>query len=191
MTHDDILCQIPGYVLGLLPARQYHVVERHVSHCSVCQQEMSRERKLDRLVQSTMDAASKPNPAHLRSLMPDIPLKRPSALVFGGWQRQLAPALLILLLLFGGLAINSMLPAGSVPAFVATAHAATATSTYTPTATMAQAISESEQTNDELSVSDSYVKKLSIPKPSTDTDPPVETPDPLPTPIASIRQTVQ
>ena len=84
-----------------------------------------------------------------------------------------------------------MLPDGSVPAFVATAHAATATSTYTPTATMAQMVPKNEETDSSPAETDGPVLQAVMPIPAADADRPVETPDPLPTPVAAIRQSVQ
>jgi anti-sigma factor RsiW len=187
MKHDDILRQIPDYVLGLVPANQLRDVEQHLVHCSVCQKAMVRERAVEQLVRSTVDTVTRPDPVYLRNLMPSIQQNQESVLVLRGWQKQLAPALLILFLLFGGLAINRMLPASSAPAFVATAHAATATSTYTPTATTAQVVPENQQTVSEAS---EHALKFVAPRPAMDADQPLETPDPLPTPVAAVRRGV-
>ncbi len=188
MKHDDILHQIPDYVLGLLSPRQLSVVERHVAHCTVCQQSMARERKLGQLVRSTVAIATKPDSAQVQRLMPAIPQRRRSGLILHGWQKQFAPVMLILLLILGGFMVNKMLPAGSAPSLVATAHAATATSTYTPTATIAQSLPENQQPDRLFNVTQSGVINTVAPIPSLDPDRPVETPDPLPTPAASIRQ---
>jgi len=185
MTHDDILRQIPDYVLGLLSPRQLSAVEHHVAHCTACQQMLVRERKLGQLVRSTVDVATKPDAAHLRTLMPAIPQRRPSGLIFHGWQKQLAPALLIFLLLFGGFMLNRMLPAGSVPSLVATAHAATATSTHTPTATVVQSLPEKIQTNHITNDTHSGALNAAVPIPSPGLGHPLVTPDPLPTPVAA------
>ena len=191
MTHDDILRQIPDYVLGLLSAAQLNAVENHVAHCTACRQVVIRERKLGRLVRSTVEVAAEPDKARLRNLMPAIPRQRRSGLILPGWQKQLAPAVLILLLLLGGFMLNRMLPAGSVPSFVATAHAATATSTYTPTATLAQSISASDRLDHFSAVKQSAAVNALMPVPSADADRPLETPDPLPTPVAAVRQAAQ
>ena len=188
MTHDDILHQIPDYVLGLLSPRELTTVEHHVAGCPACQQAMVRERKLVQLVRSTVGVATKPDTVHLRSLRPTIPQQRQSGLVLHRWQKQLAPAVMILLIILGGFMLNRMLPAGSVPTLVATAHAATATSTYTPTATLAQSLPEKLETNDKSEFIHSNGSNAAMPVPSPSSDRPLETPDPLPTPVAAIRQ---
>ena len=189
MTHEDILHQIPDYVLGLLSPRQLSAVEHHVAHCTICQQSMARERKLGQLVRSTVGVATKPDSAHVRTMMPAIPQQRRSGLILYGWQKQLAPVVLILLLILGGFMLNKMLPAGSAPSLVATAHAATATSTYTPTATMARSLPENQQTDHLSNVKNSGIFDTAAPVLSPSSGRPVETPDPLPTPVAAIRQT--
>ena len=188
MTHDDILRQIPDYVLGLLTPSQLSVVEQHVAHCTTCQQMLGRERKLSQLVRSTVNVATKPDTTHLRTLMPAIPKQRSAGLGLSGWQRQLAPAILIILLLLGGFMLNQMLPAGSVPNFVATAYAATATSTHTPTATVAQSLPEKLQINHISNSRDSKAQNAAVPIPSPSFGHPLVTPDPLPTPAAAIMQ---
>ncbi len=191
MTHKDILRQIPEYVLGLLPDNQSHVVERHVVHCPACQQAVASERIVGQLVQSTLDAATTPNTARLRTLMPAVPQRRKLDLSLLGWQKQLAPALLVLILLFGGLAVNSMLPENSVPGFVATAHAATATQTNTPTATLVQVSHEKTTAKEHVLLADGPVIKASVPKPPAGSGDLLTTPDPYPTPVAAIQRTVQ
>lgn len=184
MTHDEILHQIPDYVLGLLSPNQLRAVELHVAHCPACHQMLVRERKVGQLVRSTVNVATKPDATHLQTLMPAIPRQRAAGLGVRGWQKQLAPALLIILLLFGGFMLNQMLPAGSVPSFVATAHASTATSTHTPTATVAQSLPENHLSGSRHS----ETLNSAVPIPSPGSDYPLETPDPLPTPVAAIRQ---
>ena len=188
MTHDDILRQIPDYVLGLLSPRQLSAVEHHVAHCTACQRSIARERKLGQLVRSTVDVATKPDSAHVRRLMPTIPQQRRSGLILHGWQKQFAPVILILLLILGGFMLNKMLPAGNAPFLVATAHAATATSTYTPTATMAQSLPDNQQIDRLSNVKHSGVFNTAVPIPSPGSDRPVKTPDQLPTPVAAIRR---
>jgi anti-sigma factor RsiW len=190
MTHDDILRQIPEYVLGLLSPRQLSAVEHHAAHCTVCQQSIARERKLGQLVRSTVDVATKPDTAHMRRLMPAIPQQRRPDLILHGWQKQLAPVILILLLILGSFMLNRMLPAGSGPSLVATAHAATATSTYTPTATMAQSLPENQRLNHMSKVKHSGVLDTTVPISSPGSVRPAGTPDPLPTPIATIGRVV-
>lgn len=187
MKHDDILHQIPDYVLGIIPPKQRRSVERHAAHCIECQRAIGRERQLSHLVRSTVDVATEVNAVQVRNMMPSVPRQRRSGLILNGWQRQFAPAILILLLLFGGLTLNKLLPAGSVPALIATAHAATATSTYTPTATVAQSMPENIGNNRMSKVNNAGAISRAIAVPSPHSDRPLETPDPIPTPVAAIR----
>jgi len=187
MTHDDIRRQIPDYVLGILSPGQLGTVERHVAHCTVCQNAMIRERNVGQLVRSTVNLATRPNNARIRSLMPAVPQKRRLVLRLDGWQKQLAPALIILLLILGGFTLNWMLPAGSVPSLVATAHAAPATSTYTPTATITQSQRENDGMNHLSNIQHSSVFNAAVSFPSPGSDRPLQTPDPVPTPVAAIQ----
>jgi hypothetical protein len=132
--------------------------------------------------------ATKPDTAHVRRLMPAIPQQRRAGLILHGWQKQFAPVVLILLLMFGGFMLNRMLPAGSAPSLVATAHAATATSTYTPTATVAESLLENQQTNYKSNVKPSGLLNTAVPIPLPVLDHPIETPDPPPTPVAAARR---
>lgn len=188
MTHEEILHQIPDYVLGLSSPKQSGAIEQHISHCATCYHAVLQERSFGRLVRSTVDAATTPNYGRIRSLMPPVPQKRRAVPVIAGWQKKVAPALLLMLLVIAGLTLNTMLPAGTVPSLVATAHAATATSTYAPTATMAQSLPENEELDysPDMTYSNTIDTALLVPAPSADR--PVETPDPLPTPVAAIRQ---
>jgi hypothetical protein len=162
-----------------------------VSHCAACRQAMTRERKLVQLVRSTVNVATKPDAAQLRSLMPAVPQQRRSGSILSGWQKQLAPALLIFLLSLGGFMLNSMLPARSMPSFVATAHAATATSTNTPTATIVQSMPANNSLDHFSEVTESTASSVAVPVPFPGSGRPLETPDPLPTPIAAVGQSAQ
>jgi hypothetical protein len=117
-----------------------------------------------------------------------------------GWQKQLAPVLLLLLLALGGFILQSTLPEGSIPAFVVTAHASTATSTNTPTATLAQSLpqklvlsaAEVSAGHEQIDVVVNTVVGPAMPVPKPDkvlfqgSEQPLATPDPLPTPVAAI-----
>ncbi len=187
MTHEEILHQIPAYVLGLSSPKQSGAIEQHISHCATCYHAVLQERKFGRLVRSTVDAATTPNNGRIRSLMPPAPQKRRAVPVINGWQKKVAPALLLLLLVISGLTLNNLLPAGAVPSLVATAHAATATSTYAPTATIVQSLPENEEMDDSPDVTYSNAIDTAVLVPAPSADGPVETPDPLPTPVAAIK----
>lgn len=150
MTHEDISRSIPDYVLGLLTPKQLGAVEQHVAHCPDCRQLLRREKRISQLVRVTVDKATTPDAIRLQRLMPATPpgqgvVWHPPSLRRQGWQRQLAPVLLLLLLVLGGFILQRTLPEGSVPSFVVTAHAATATTTHTPTATLAQSFPDVPQ----------------------------------------------
>ena len=186
MTHKDISRRIPDYVLGLLSPKQLGAVEHHIAHCPDCRQLLRREKRLGQLVRVTVDMATKPDPTRLRRLMPAIPRRRSVVWHPHGWQKQLAPVLLLLLLVLGGFILQRTLPEGSVPAFVVTAHAATATTTNTPTATLAQSLPQESTGHEQFDVVENTVVGRAMPVPSPDSKQPLATPDPLPTPVAAI-----
>ena len=186
MTHEDVLQSIPDYVLGLLSAKQLGVIESHVNHCVDCQRALLREKKVNHLVRTTIDTATRPDATCIKRLMPAIPHRRSTAWNRRGWQRQLAPVLILLLLVLGGVTLQRTLPDGSMPAFVVTAHAATATSTNTPTATVSQA-SPTANAHYELYDFEGHVTAdqiLSAPNPHVAST--WATPDPLPTPVTAL-----
>ena len=186
MTHDEILHQIPDYVLGLLSPKQLGAIEQHVAYCTACRHALLRERRFGRLVRSTVDAATTPNNTRVRNLMPAIPQKRRLVPVLNGWQKQLVPVMLLLIMVAAGFTLNNLLPAGSVPSLVATAYAATATSTDAPTATRIQSVPQTEAVDrlPESTYSDSMDTAVLVTAFSAAS--PVETPDPLPTPAAAV-----
>jgi anti-sigma factor RsiW len=187
MTHDDFCKQLPDYTLNLLPPRQLGVIEHHISHCTSCRQAMLHERKIGQLVHSTINAAAQPDSTRLRTLMPKPPQKRRSRWNQHRWQKQLAPVMLILVLALGVFLTQRVMPSGSLPAFVTTAHAATATSTNTPTATAVQAFSAKQAGSGPVNIVPES-NKQSVPMPVSSPLRPVTTPDPLPTPVASVMQ---
>jgi anti-sigma factor RsiW len=187
MTHEDISRRIPDYVLGLLSARQLGEVEHHVAHCPDCRRLVRREKRVGQLVRLTINAATRPDATRLQRLMPAIPHRRQSVVWHSqGWPKQLAPVLLLLLLAFGGFILQRTLPEGSVPAFVVTAHAATATTTNTPTATLAQSSPPKSAGHEPFDVQVNTAVGPAMPLPSPDSEQPLATPGPLPTPVAAI-----
>ena len=187
MTHEELRQQLPDYALNLLPPGQLNLVERHIAGCSSCRQAVGREREVGYLVQNTINGLTQLDSGRLRALMPDPPQKRRAPWNHHGWQRQFAPVMLILTLLFGALLTQRSGPSGGLPGFVTTAHAATATSTNTPTATAVQALTE-KQAAQELVEMEPEINQDSKPMPSNVLQHPANTPEPLPTPLASVRQ---
>ncbi|NCF66817.1 MAG: hypothetical protein GWP61_12645 [Chloroflexi bacterium] len=189
MTHDEVSRRIPDYVLGLLSHKQLRAVEHHVAQCVDCQQTLRRERKLSQLVRVTIDTATKPEAIRLRHLMPVVTRRQSVNWFPQRWQKQLAPILLLILLTLGGLLLQRTLPEGSVPAFVATAHAATATTTNTPTATVAQSIPAKHAGYEQYEQHDFEERAVvgpAIPVPSPESAQALATPGPLPTPVAAL-----
>jgi anti-sigma factor RsiW len=187
MTHDDFRQQLPDYALSLLSPQQLGLIEDHIAHCDGCRKALLKERKVGRLVYSTIHNATQPDSGRLRSLMPVPRASLPACSPWNrrGWQKQLAPVILILMLAFGVFLTQRTLPAGgSFPGFVGTAYAATATSTNTPTATAVQSLPVG-QTVPELETLSSVPNQ---PAPSKAPDHPVTTPEPLPPSVASVRQ---
>ncbi len=191
MKHEDILSQIPDYISGFLSTREQRIFNRHLAECSACQRTVRHERALQQLMHSTIDLATRPDPMRMERLVPPLPHGATSSLVWPGWQKRLAPVLLILLLLFGGLFVNNFIPTKNVPGFVATAHAATATSTYTPLAPTNQALPAREKTKADSLITDHKVIEAAKSEPPIAWDQTLETPDPQPTPVTPIRQVLR
>lgn len=187
MTHNDYRQQLPDYALNLLSPEQLGLIEHHIAQCGSCRQLLLREKRIGQLVRSTINVVSQPDSARLSDLMPELPQKRKVHWNQIGWQKRFAPAMLIIFLVLAVFLTQKTMPSGSLPAFVSTAHAATATSTNTPTATAVQALSEKQigtgPANTQIEFS-----KPSIPVPLNSPQRPAATPDPLPTPVASVMQ---
>lgn len=184
MTHDEYRQQLPDYVLNLLSPQQLGSLEHHIAQCASCRQALQREKSISRLVQSTLHVVSKPDPKRLREFMLVLPQKRSARWNRQGWQKQLAPVMLVLFLAAGILLTQITMPSGTLPAFVTTAHAATATSTNTPTATAAQTLS-AEHAVPQPGSSIPVPHQQTMPILSNSPQTPVTTPEPLPTPAAA------
>lgn len=130
---------VSDYVLGLLDAEEQAQLERHVAHCPDCLEAMARERNLVAVVRSTVTSASRPNPARLAALRPEMTRKRAGRAAVS-WQR-LAPVTMLLLLILSTLAVQ--LSGGDRPlndnlrGLLPATHTPTATATTQPTATIA------------------------------------------------------
>ncbi|MDX1413533.1 MAG: zf-HC2 domain-containing protein [Candidatus Promineifilaceae bacterium] len=188
MKHDEFRQKLPDYALDLLSPQQLVAVEHHLAQCTSCQQALQHERKIAHLIRSSVSIASRPDVARLRELMPAPPKKKSVYWKRSGWQKQLAPVMLVLFLSIGVFLTQISKPSGSLPAFVSTAYAATATSTNTPTATTSvQSVSLEESTMDTGRVIIESSKQIA-PKPSSFPQTPVTTPEPQPTPVAAAAQ---
>ena len=169
MRHQEIRRQLPDYVLGLLAPDQANLILEHLSACGTCRQIVHDEREVGQLVRQTVVAATQPDPARLRQLMP-LPGTRKRARMDASWSARLAPALVVLLLIAGALLMRSPDSKRPLPAII---HAtATATTTNTPTATIAQSSAEMEE-------------RLPAQPIDTETDPIRPSPAGAPTPAAT------
>ncbi|MCA9997156.1 MAG: zf-HC2 domain-containing protein [Anaerolineales bacterium] len=167
MNHEQILQQIPDYALGLLPQVERQQVESHAQGCPRCQQALANEQRLGQLVRSTLHAATEPAPRQLRPFMPPIPRRQTPSLLHG-WQKQLAPIVLLLMLLLGGMGWNARQQSNGFsnnPMLLVM----TATTTNTPTVTATKAPPTQMPTSTAIAIS---------------TDDHVATPAPNPTPLA-------
>ena len=136
MNHEQILQQIPDYTLGLLPPHERQQMEIHAQSCPGCQRTLAEEQRLEQLVRSTLHLVTEPAPRQLRPLMPPIPRTQTPSLL-RGWQKQLAPIALLLMLMLGGLGWNARQQTNwstNPPMLLVM----TATTTNTPTVTATQ-----------------------------------------------------
>lgn len=163
MNHEQILPQIPDYVLGLLPHSDRQQVESHARSCPRCRQALEQEQRLSQLVRTTLQLATEPAPRQLRPFMPPIPRRQTPALLHG-WHKQLAPVLLLLMLLLGGLGWNAR-PQTNWATTNPMLLVLTATTTNTPTAT-ASAPTLPTQLPTSTAVAASPNKQIATPAPN-------------------------
>lgn len=140
MSHQEFEQRLSDYALGLLPSEQETAVAAHLTQCADCRETVYRDREMGMLVRKTLRAATRPNSARLQRLMPAIPQKRNPRRIPVTWTGRLAPALVAVLLIVGGLLL--WMPDSEQPAPLFIVVTATATSTNTPTATIAQEAAE-------------------------------------------------
>lgn len=139
MEHEAILRLIPDYALGLLAGEQQRRVERHIVTCPQCTVALQQEQQLAQLVRSTLEAATQPAPARLFQQMPRPP-KSKAILSPARWQQQLAPVMVVLLLVAASLFTQlAVVERDALAAFGFGEPAATVASsgTGTPTVTLA------------------------------------------------------
>lgn len=163
MNHEQILQQIPDYALGLLPPFERQQVENHAQSCPRCQKALAEEQMLGSLVWSTIHLVTEPTPRQLRPLMPSIPRPQTPSLL-RGWQKQLAPIALLLMLLLGGLGWNAHQQTNwqtNNPMLLVM----TATTTNTPTVTATTIPSTQMPTSTAIAISPTY--NLTTPAPSS------------------------
>ncbi len=134
MTQDHVHELIAEYVLDLLPPAQRQRVEQHVKSCEQCQRSLQTEQQIGLLLRSTLQKTTEPTPRRLRQLMPATPQPTIPLWGFSRWQKRLAPAFMVFLLLLGSLGLQLVFPIDAAPAFVNTVLAADVTATVTPEA---------------------------------------------------------
>ncbi len=159
MTHQQIRKQLPDYALGLLTPIQANEVMEHLSSCAACCQLVHREREIGELVRTTINAATRPDPARLSQLMPPPPHS-------GQWgigtnlTGRLAPALVMLAIIVSVILFYSPESQRPFPAFVPVT--ATATTTNTPTATITQRAVDQFQTVPTAALPASHEKAVDL-----------------------------
>lgn len=185
MTHHEIHQQLPDYVLGLLTPGQADEVTEHLAACADCRDSVHGEREIGTLVRHTLGITTQSDPTRLRQLMPAIPQRSRQGKIATAWAGRLAPALVLLLLIVGGLLLNA--PDSERPLSFFAAATATATSTNTPTATIAQEASSMDAQTPLLSQSSSGAMatyQAGSPGPTIA----VPAPPQPPTPVAALNQ---
>jgi anti-sigma factor RsiW len=136
IENNHILEQISDYVLNLLPEAEKQRLAHHVAGCGQCYQALLKERHMVRSMQSTIDAATKPDRDRLEHLRPAVPQRTARHHAFPIWQRQLAAIGVVILLLMGGVSLSAGQKAGSWFKLSPNDYRpATATLTDTPTMT--------------------------------------------------------
>jgi anti-sigma factor RsiW len=127
---------LSDYALGLLPEDERRWVESHAGQCAACRAALEREQGVELLIRQTLQLATQPAPARLQALRPTMP-RRPAPRTRWG---QLAPAMVLLVLLAASLALQTNRVTRDLgfgaPVFYRNTTP-TATSTSTPTATIA------------------------------------------------------
>lgn len=134
MTQEHVHELIAEYVLDLLPPAQRQRVEQHVKLCEQCQRSLKAEQQIGLLLRSTLQKTTVPTPRRLRQLMPTAPQTTKPMWGFSRWQKRLAPAFMVFLLLIGSLGLQLAFPIDAAPAFVNTVLASDMTATITPEA---------------------------------------------------------
>lgn len=139
MDREHVLPLVTDYVLGLLPPEEQRRVERHAGDCPACRQAVNRERQVGQLVRHTVAAAQPPFRA--QALRPRPPAR--AAIARERLYRQFAPAMMILMLLLGSVAMRLSAGGaelrGSGAVFLTSSSTPTLAPSKTPTATIAAA----------------------------------------------------
>lgn len=126
---------LADYSIGLLAAKEREWVIAHLSACGECRRALSVEQNVARSVRETLTFVSSPDPERIRRLMPASPAAgRPrgrTLLVSPG----IATATVMLLVLFGAIALFSIQRPGSRTLSNPTIDSTTIFHTSTPTTT--------------------------------------------------------
>lgn len=136
---------ISEYSLELLSKKESETVSDHLAVCKHCRLALQNERQLVQDIRDSIAAATAPDRVRLQQLMPPLPAAQDHILDSFGWQRQLAIISFLLILVFGGLAIERGLPTdiwvSRAPAFQPPTILATNTPTQTSVATRTESSS--------------------------------------------------
>lgn len=172
--------QAAEYVLDLLPSGERRRVEQHAAECATCREALQRESHLAQRVRGALHTATRPSPARLQQLMPTPPQPRAVHPLWHGWQKQLAPLAVALLLLVSTLGVQLAARPGSWLAPAPALLGATATMTQTPTATLAQTATDRPLPTTQREAAVATLPVVERPSSSS-----VATPAPNPTPVAA------
>ncbi|MCP4420104.1 MAG: hypothetical protein GY805_26160, partial [Chloroflexi bacterium] len=93
---------LQDYVLDLLPPTAKRQVEQQIADDPTLLPKLGQERQVEYLVKQTLRQINYIDNGRLAQLMPSIPSKNPKPRWSMAWQRQLAMAAMLFLLLFGG-----------------------------------------------------------------------------------------
>jgi len=128
------------YILGLLPADKMSYVNTHIAGCLTCRQLVRVEREIGLLTRETLLTVGKMDPQRLQELMPMPPRTGVIHPILWHWQKQLAVAALIVLIIMGSITLgfnrrNATWPTAS-PAYQNVNTTVADTPTWTITATV-------------------------------------------------------
>ncbi len=129
--------QLQEYVLDLLPPVEREAVEQEAAQDEALRLILRRERKVGRLVRTTLQETTAPASGRIPQLMPAVPRQRPYPWRGLTWQRSVAALSLILVIFLGSAGLYQSRQA-AITSATPTLMAVTATFTREPTATLAQ-----------------------------------------------------
>jgi anti-sigma factor RsiW len=159
---------IPDYVLGVLPGDRANWVVAHTSHCGPCRRALAHEQEIGRSVKDALTMTARVDRERLRSLMPPVPTG--ARVSFPRLSPALATAAVMLVLLFGVVALFAGQRPGSwglsAPTALSTAVMLTDTPTQTATREMTATAEGQEAVSNPAPAKRAAANKTFVPAPA-------------------------